>query len=109
LSYFVIGTVAMVTGVVTGNVVSSGFMQSYCPPAMRGRIGSCASVVNYGSIPIGALAGGLLAHSLGFRPALWLIFGLFVASASILLASPLRGMRDLPTHADVVDRAAEAS
>ena len=54
--------------------------------------------VNYGAIPLGALLGGVLAETLGFHPALWLLFGGFVASSTILLASPLRGRRDLPTR-----------
>ena len=98
LSLFIVGTVALVTGVVTGNVVSAGFMQGYCPAPLRARVSATMSVVNYGAMPLGALTGGLLAHSVGFRPALFGIFGLFVASGGLLLASPLRGMRDLPTH-----------
>ncbi|MEP7020025.1 MAG: MFS transporter [Pseudonocardiales bacterium] len=103
LSFFVVGAMGMVAGVVAGNVISGGFMQAYCPPRLMGRITTSMQVVNFGAIPVGAVLGGLLADAAGFRPALWILFGSFVLASLILLAAPIRGDRDLPT------RPAEAS
>jgi MFS family permease len=99
LGFFVVGEIGLVGGIVAGNVLSGGFMQAYCPRQLMGRITTTIQVVNYGAIPIGAVLGGLLADSLGFRPALWILFGGFVAGSTILLAAPIRGDRDLPTRA----------
>ena len=54
-------------------------------------------VVNLGAIPLGALIGGALASGLGLRGAMWVMTGLLIPSAAILLTGPLRHWRDLPT------------
>jgi MFS family permease len=99
LAFFAVGAMGMVGGVVGGNVISGGFMQAYCPPALMGRVTTSMQVVNFGTIPIGAVVGGLLAAHVGFRPALWIVFAGFVAFSAVLLAAPIRGRRDLPTRA----------
>jgi MFS family permease len=99
LGLFVVGAMGMVGGVVAGNVISGGFIQGYCPPALMGRITTSMQVVNFGTIPIGAVLGGVLAGSAGFRPALWIVFAGFVAFSTTLLAAPALRERDLPTHA----------
>jgi predicted MFS family arabinose efflux permease len=95
---FVVGTVVPVAGIVAGNVVSGGFFQRYVPRGLMGRVSTAMQVVNFGTIPIGALLGGLLADRLGYRPALWLLLGGLLAATGILLGGPLRGRRDLPTR-----------
>ena len=98
LAFFVCGSVGLVAGVVAGNVVSGGFVPRYCPRHLLGRVTTSMQFVNFGSIPIGAVLGGVLASSLGFRPALWLLMGTWVLSSMILFAAPeLRG-RDLPVR-----------
>jgi hypothetical protein len=98
LGFFVVGAMGLVGGVVAGNVISGGFMQAYCPSELFGRITTSMQVVNYGAIPIGAVAGGTLANAAGFRPALWILFSSFVLASLILLAAPIRNDRELPTR-----------
>ena len=98
LGLFGVGAMTMVGGIVAGNVISGGFMQAYCPRELMGRITTTMQVVNFGAIPLGAVLGGFLVDRVGFRPALWLLFAGFVAFSVILLAAPIRGQRDLPTH-----------
>jgi predicted MFS family arabinose efflux permease len=98
LGFFVVGAVVLVAGIVANNVVSRGFTQAYCPPELMGRINTSMQVVNYGTIPLGALLGGLLAESLGFGATLWILLGGFAAASMILLLSPIRRWRDLPTR-----------
>jgi MFS family permease len=103
LACFVIGSGVVVAGVVAGNVISAGFTQQYCPAELFGRISTSMQVVNFGTIPLGALLGGALGGALGSRATLWLMLGLFVASGAILVASPFRGRRDLPREPSVAD------
>ena len=103
LAFFVIGSGIVVGGIVAGNVISAGFTQRYCPAELFGRISTSMQVVNFGTIPLGALVGGALAGVIGTRPTLWVMLLLFVASGAILLASPFRGRRDLPTEPSDVD------
>jgi MFS family permease len=99
LGLYAVGAFLLIGGIVAGNVISGGFMQAYCPRGLMGRITTTMQVVNFGAIPIGAVLGGVLADALGFRPALWLLLGGFMASGAILVGSPMRRWRDLPTAA----------
>ncbi|MEV0385638.1 MFS transporter [Nonomuraea sp. NPDC050643] len=92
---FVLGSVAIIGGVVAGNVVFSGFLQNYVPGELIGRVTTSIQVVNYGAIPLGALLAGTLAELFGVRAALWVMLTVFALSGSILLAA-LGRLRDLP-------------
>ncbi len=96
---FVLGQVGLSAAVTAGNVIRAGFMQGYCPRELIGRVSTAQQVVNFGAIPLGALLGGVLGAHLGPRTALVTVLGAFAAVSGLLLFSPLRGMRDLPTRA----------
>lgn len=53
-------------------------------------------VVNHGTIPVGALLGGLLGDAAGYRPAMWTMTGIVALSWLLLVLSPIRRERDLP-------------
>ena len=98
LTFLVAGGITVGTGVVAGNVIGTSFVQSYCPGALYARISATRSVLNYGTIPIGAMLGGVLADRLGVVPALWITTGLFPLAALIFsISGPLRRWRELPT------------
>ncbi|MFD4506429.1 MFS transporter [Streptomyces sp. NPDC058457] len=85
-----------VCGVVAGNVIVAGFYQTYCPSHLLGRVRASASTVNYGAIPVGALLGGWLGGAVGSRPTIWIMSAVLLTAALVLLASPLRTLRNLP-------------
>ncbi|MFE4022037.1 MFS transporter [Streptomyces sp. NPDC059101] len=95
---FVVGSFGVCAGVVGGNVLKSGFQQAYCPPALLGRVTASAAFLNYGTLPLGALLGGALGAALGVRTAMWIATAGVPLAALILLASPVRTTRDLPTR-----------
>ncbi|SCF60420.1 hypothetical protein GA0115259_1000811 [Streptomyces sp. MnatMP-M17] len=82
--------------VVAENVIKSGFQQRYCPPELLGRLSASSYFLSYGALPLGALLGGVLGTTLGVRPAIWLLTAGVPLAGLILLASPVRGRRDLP-------------
>jgi MFS family permease len=88
---FVIGT-----GVAVGNVLKGSFRQTYTPHGLLGRVTVSMQLVNYGTIPLGAVLGGVLGTVLGVRPAIWIIMTGLALSGLILLVGPLRRNRDLP-------------
>ncbi|MGW4286362.1 MFS transporter [Streptomyces sp. NPDC004673] len=94
---FVAGGFSVSAGVVAGNVIKASFQQRYCPPDLLGRLTASTAFLSYGAIPVGALLGGALGSTLGLRPAMALTTAGVPLAALILLFSPIRRVRDLPT------------
>jgi MFS family permease len=97
LALFALGGFGVGTGVVASNIICNSFRQSYCPQELRGRVSATMATVNYGSIPLGGLLGGVLGNLFGPRTTIWAMAVLMMLACSILVASPLRTMRDFPT------------
>jgi predicted MFS family arabinose efflux permease len=85
-------------GVVT-NVVGISLFQATTPDRLQGRATASRRLVNFGAAPLGSLAGGGLAATIGLRETLWV--GAVGASLTFLplLFSPVRSLRELPEPA----------
>jgi len=97
LGLVVLGGVAVGVGIVGGNVVKSSFRQAYCPRALLGRVTVGMQFLNYGTIPLGAVLGGLLGSTLGLRPTMWIMLGGVALALLVLLIGPIKQHRDLPS------------
>lgn len=97
IALFAVGYTSVSFSVVAENTLTATFQQDHIPAALYGRSRTASAFVNYGTIPLGALLGGTLAESLGLRPAMWLTVALLPLCGLILLTSPMRRERDLPT------------
>ncbi|MEV7042791.1 MFS transporter [Amycolatopsis sp. NPDC051061] len=82
-------------GVIVLNVFGMSFQQSAAPPELLGRVNSITHTLVFGAIPLGSLAGGALASTFGMRVTLHIAAAGVLASAAILVCSPLRKLRDL--------------
>jgi MFS family permease len=98
LALFLLGSIVIIGGIVAGNVIWSGFVQSCYPAEILGRVSTSVQFFNYGAIPAGAVVAGLMASRLGVRPTLWIMLGGLVVSSWVLLLGPLPGLRDLPSR-----------
>ena len=96
LALVVLGGMAVGTGVVAGNIIKDSFRQTYTPRHLLGRVITSMHLINYGTIPLGALLGGLLGTVLGLRPTILIMTAALVLSTGILLTGPIRHHRDLP-------------
>ncbi|MGW1378470.1 MFS transporter [Streptomyces sp. NPDC002446] len=97
LLLFVTGGFCVSAGVVAGNVIKASFQQRYCPPDLLGRLTASTAFLSYGTIPLGALLGGVLGTVLGIRTAMAITTAGVPLAALILFFSPIRRSRDLPT------------
>lgn len=87
---FVIGTVFFVGGILlaTWNVITISLRQRITPDRLLGRVNSGYRMLAWGSMPAGALVGGLLAEAFGLRAVfailgsltLTLLLGMFVVT-----------------------------
>jgi predicted MFS family arabinose efflux permease len=82
-------------GVIVLNVFGMSFQQSAAPPELLGRVNSITHTLVFGAIPLGSLAGGVLASAFGMRVTLHIAAAGVLAAAAILVWSPLRKLRDL--------------
>jgi MFS family permease len=100
-----LGTVFAITGFGTAlaNVHNVSLRQSVVPDHLQGRVMAAYRLVSWGAIPIGAVAGGLLAAELGSRTAA-LIGAAGVAAATLWIAlSPIPRLREAPSTAGLTD------
>ena len=102
---FAAGSGVVFFGAVVYNVAQVSFRQLLCPPELLGRMNATMRFLVWGTMPLGALAGGAIAASAGPRAALWVCAAGFLAVPLPLLLSPLRGMRDLPASAEAAEPA----
>jgi MFS family permease len=85
-------------GAVVYNIVQVSFRQGLTPERLLGRMNATMRFLVWGTVPLGSFAGGLLGTYLGVRQAIWLgAIGGMLAFLPVFL-SPLRTMRELPTH-----------
>jgi len=100
LALFAIGAVILFSGVVACSVIAGSFRQAYCPPHILGRVTSVVSFLVYGVMPVGALIGGWAGSAWGIRNALWVLTAALTLPALVLVFSPIRQRRELPTRPD---------
>ncbi|MGH3938356.1 MAG: MFS transporter [Pseudonocardiaceae bacterium] len=63
------------TGLVLWNVMAQSLSQRLIPDELRGRVNSASRMICFGALPLGALAGGLVADNFGLS-APWVIGGM---------------------------------
>ena len=86
--------------VIVYNVTQVSFRQRLCPPGLLGRMNASVRFLVFGTMPVGAFLGGVLATAVGVVPALWTAVAVSFLAAVPVLASPLLRMRDLPDEWD---------
>jgi MFS family permease len=91
----VVGAGQLLVGFSMGieNPNEMAYRQAITPDALQGRMNATMRSINRSMVVVGALAGGVLADALGYREAIWIGLGVFVASAVVVAASPLRTAR----------------
>ncbi|MGV9306739.1 MFS transporter [Nonomuraea sp. NPDC003727] len=96
LGLYVLAWFVVSAGIVVYNVSQLSFRQAITPDHLLGRMNATMRFIVWGTLPLGALIGGVLGERLGVVAALWIACALTPLSVIPLLLSPLRTMRDLP-------------
>jgi MFS family permease len=94
-------------GVMVLDISVGAIFAAVIPDEVRSRVSGAFQAVNYGTRPVGALLGGLLATLIGLRPALWIAAGGGVIGSLLLLPSPLPAFR-MPAASGTESAKAEA-
>jgi predicted MFS family arabinose efflux permease len=81
---------------VVANVVGVSLFQATTPDRLQGRAAGARRLVNLGTVPLGSLAGGGLAATIGLHETLWVgAIGATLAFLPIFF-SPIRTLREVP-------------
>ncbi|MFR9778490.1 MFS transporter [Micromonospora sp. MS34] len=99
VAWLVLGGALVSFGVAVGNVIKGSFRQTYTPLRLLGRVTVSMQLLNYGTIPVAAVAAGALGAAWGPAGAIRLMTAWLALSPLILLVGPLRRRRDLPATA----------
>jgi MFS family permease len=102
VALLVAGGILVGFGGVVYNVNQVSLRQAITPGHMQGRMNATMRFVVWGTLPIGALAGGALGGAIGLRQTLWVAaLGGLLAFVPPLL-SPVRGLDSIP-EAELAD------
>lgn len=96
----VAGEFATMFAALVYNIAQVSFRQRVCPPELLGRMNASIRCIVWGVMPLGALAAGALGQAIGIPATMWIGGVLGLAYCAIVVFSPLRGMRTLPTSLD---------
>jgi Na+/melibiose symporter-like transporter len=95
----VVATLFMVASQLVGdvsaviyNVHELSLRQMVAPANVLGRVNASMRLLTFGVLPLGSLAGGLIAEPWGIRTALWIAVGGLLVSTVWLIWSPLRAL-----------------
>ena len=96
---FVLGNAGYGFSAVAYNTAQVTYRQSVTPPELLGRVNAAVRWLVWGTLPLGAVLGGVLGSTLGIRPAMWIAVAGGWAAGLFVFFSPLRRMRDIPADA----------
>ncbi len=94
LAFFCFGA-----GPIVWTISSTTLRQAVTPGLMLGRVTSMFLAVNMGARPVGAALGGWVGEHFGTAACLWLALLGFGLQALVIVASAVRGLRQLPAPA----------
>lgn len=80
-------------GVMILDISIGAIFAAVIPDQLRSRVSGAFQAVNYGTRPVGAAVGGILASVIGLRPTLWIAAAGGVSGVLWLLPSPLPRFR----------------
>ncbi|MEU9150494.1 MFS transporter [Streptomyces sp. NPDC048417] len=85
-------------GVMWLDIAGASIFAAVVPDNLRSRVFGAYRSVNFGTRPLGSLAGGVLASTIGLRPTLWLAVAGALTAFLWLLPSPVLRLRELPSR-----------
>ncbi|MBM7776365.1 MFS family permease [Actinokineospora baliensis] len=94
IGLMVAGQCAVSFSAVVYNVAQVSYRQAICPDHLLGRMNASIRFLVWGTLPLGALAGGALGGWIGIRETLWVVAAGWMLSCLWMVFSPLRNDRD---------------
>ncbi|WP_030155712.1 MFS transporter [Glycomyces sp. NRRL B-16210] len=90
------GQLVYVGSIVVFNVNVVSYRQAITPDPIQGRVNASQRVMTWGSLAVGSIVGGFAGEVIGARYVLFIAAGMLFAGCLVLLATPIRTLRELP-------------
>ena len=90
--FFAIGNFSLHYGLAIYNITSVSLRQFLCPPNVLGRVTATMGFFASGTLPLGALLGGVIGEWFGARIGLIIVLAAFVVAVMWLVISPIPKM-----------------
>lgn len=90
------GQILRAFGVVVFNVNARSLRQAIVPDRLLGRTNATLQFISWGTIPVGNIAGGVIATWTGVEVALWIGVGFAITGALAIGMSRVRNLQELP-------------
>ncbi|MET3806996.1 putative MFS family arabinose efflux permease [Nakamurella sp. UYEF19] len=97
----IVGGVFAMASIVAYNIATVSFRQRLCPPELLGRMNASARFLVWGTIPLGAMTGGLMGSHLGVMATMWVAASLGCLAVLPVASRAVWRMKKLPEHDDV--------
>jgi MFS family permease len=88
--------IVIALAIVVFNVTGISLMQRLTPDRILGRLNASRRWIVWGTQPLGALTGGVLATTIGLRPTLAVGAAITTSCVAFLFVEPIRSLRDDP-------------
>src|ERR1700694_1265050 len=102
---FILGTL----GTTVYNVTQVSLRQAITPDRVQGRMNATVRTVVWGTIPLGAVLGGILGTTIGVLPTVYISGAVSLAAVLWVLGKPVRGLRDQPAPVEPAPTLPEAA
>ncbi len=96
LPVLMVGQMLFGFSAVAYNILQVSYRQAITPERLQGRMNAAMRWIVWGTIPLGTLAGGVIAQLTTLHTALWVGALLGVPTFLWVLFSPLRSIREMP-------------
>ncbi|TCO45312.1 MFS transporter [Actinocrispum wychmicini] len=90
-----------------GTIIQTTLRQLLTPDEMQGRVVATLRALSMATVPVGALAAGVLADAIGIQPLVWIGSIGLLGSFVIYVFSPIPRMRAMPTEEEAAAMAPE--
>lgn len=109
LPWLIAAQLVIGTGIPLYNINQVSLRQAICPDRLQGRMNATMRFMVWGTLPLGAAAGGALGRAIGLRPTLWVAAILGCFTFLFVLLSPVRSLADVPPVEDLAEELADAA
>lgn len=93
----IVGMILVGAAVVAGNVIRSAWRQRFVPAHLMGRVITASQMLNFGTMPVAAIAAGWMGANAGIRTTILFMAGIHAIACWSILFTTVGRHKNLPS------------